>query len=41
MKHDTPAFIRSGNGPEFIGLLLGEGHNVEGIKTFYIDPGTS
>ena len=39
-KYGAPVFIRSGIGPEFIGRSLGEWLKEQGIKTFYIDPGS-
>ena len=39
-KHGAPAFIRSDNGPEFIGPTLGVWLKKQGIKTLYIDPGS-
>jgi transposase InsO family protein len=39
-KYGAPDFIRSDNGPEFIGRSLGEWLKEQGIKTLYIDPGS-
>jgi putative transposase len=39
-EHGAPAFIRSVNGPEFIGRSLGDWLNEQNIKTLYIDPGS-
>lgn len=39
-KYRVPAFIRSDNGPEFIGRSFGEWLKEKGIKTLYIDPGS-
>jgi len=38
-KHGAPGFIRSDNGPEFIGRTLNEWLKEQEIKTLYIDPG--
>lgn len=37
--HGSPAFIRSDNGPEFVGHRVKELLTVSGIETFYIQPG--
>ena len=37
-EHGTLAFIRSDNGPEFIGRTLGNWLKKQNIKTLYIDP---
>ena len=39
-EYGSPAFIRSDNGPEFIGRLLSEWLKEQQIKTLYIDPGS-
>jgi len=39
-EHGAPAFIRSDNGPEFIGRTLGNWLKKQNIKTLYIAPGS-
>ena len=39
-KHGPPEFIRSDNGPEFIGRTLGDWLKKQDIKTLYIAPGS-
>ncbi len=39
-KYGAPDYIRSDNGPEFIGRSLGDWLKDQNIKTLYIDPGS-
>ena len=39
-KYGAPEFIRSDNGPEFIGRSLGDWLKEQRIKTLYIDSGS-